>query len=548
MRPILNLADIQGNVVRAYGKFGFPVARHFFLTVTGRRPAGRAFVERLRPKITTAERWPSEDGKTKKPEVTHNIGFTFYGLWALGVPTRTLQGFPPEFIDGMKNRAFILGDRDTTLTEAEAKKARWDSKWDPIWRDRCDDVHIWVGINSQVEPFTDTPVEALDDACKALRDLCEEVGGVSILSGHGKAGADHQELRAVFATLPDGRKIPTPREHFGFSDGIGDPVFRGQLSAEAERERLPGRGKILDAKKGWEPLATGEFLLGHADEGQELPPAPKPVEFSRNGTFVAWRKLHENVGSYRAYFDAQGEKFAAALNLDAEKAKVTLEAKVVGRWPDGVPLAAAGTHAEWIAKRKEFGLDADDPLAAAEAQRDYLKHPAASDFRYADDMPGYNAPKTCHMRRVNTRDYLDPLNDVTAHGPDANPNATTQLNRRRRIMRRGLPYGEPGGDDDTEQGVIFMALCASLFRQFEFLQQQWIQYGLDFNAGNQTCPLLGDHKHHNRFPIPARPGGAEKPVTLSGLPTFVEPRGGCYLFMPSMTGLRMIGMGVVDPT
>jgi deferrochelatase/peroxidase EfeB len=545
MRGVLDLADIQGNVVRAYGRASFPVARHFFLTVTDAE-AGRRFVNAVRPRVTSGERWPSEGGVTKKPPVTLNIGFTFFGLHALGLPTRTLQGFPPEFVDGMKDRAFILGDRDTTLTEAEA--AGWDSAWDPIWRERDGDVHIWIAMSAQVEPGTDTPLPALEAQCVWLRELCAEIGGVSILPGHGREEADHQDSAALFDTLPDGRKIPTPKEHFGFADGIGDPVFRGQLSAAEERERVPGRGKLMDPKKGWEPLATGEFLLGHADEGQELPPAPVPVEFSRNGTFMVWRKLHQNVDSYRRYFEAQGARFCGAFNLDADAAMITLEAKVVGRWPDGIPLASAGTHAEWLAKRKEFGLDAEDPAQAAAAQRAFMRSPAASDFRFADDMPGYNAPKACHMRRVNTRDYLDPLNAMDAAEPGANPNATTRLNRRRRILRRGLPYGAQGGDDSTEQGVVFTALCASLFRQFEFIQQQWIQYGLDFNAGNATCPLLGDHRHHDRFAIPARPGGAEKPVTLSGMPTFVEPRGGAYLFVPSLTALRMIAMGVVDPT
>jgi deferrochelatase/peroxidase EfeB len=545
MRGPLDLADIQGNVIRAYGRASFPVARHFFLTVT-EAEAGRRFVNAVRARVTSAERWPSEGGATRKPDVTLNIGFTFFGLYALGLPTRVLQGFPPEFVDGMKKRAFILGDRDTTLTEAEA--AGWDSEWDPIWRERDSEVHIWISMNARVEEGTDAPLPALEAQCQWLRDLCKEVGGVRILSGHGRAEADFQSSAALFLTLEDGRKIPTPKEHFGFADGIGDPVFAGQLAPDEEKARLPGRGKLMNRKRGWEPLATGEFLLGHADEGQELPPAPVPVEFSRNGTFMAWRKLHQNVGSYRRYFDDQAPRFCSAFGLDEAATRVTLESKVVGRWPDGVPLAVAGTHAAWLAERAKHGLDASDPLKAAMAQRDYMKSPAASDFRYADDMPGYAAPKTCHMRRVNTRDYLDPLNDMSAAKPGANPDATTQLNRRRRILRRGLPYGGPEGDDSSEQGVVFMALCASLFRQFEFIQQQWIQYGLDFNAGNLTCPLLGDHRHHDRFPIPARPGGAEKPVTLSGLPTFVEPRGGAYLFVPSLTALRMIAMGVVDPT
>ena len=69
------------------------------------------------------------------------------------------------------------------------------------------------------------------------------------------------------------------------------------------------------------------------------------------------------------------------------------------------------------------------------------------------------------------------------------------LNNRRRILRRGLPYGDlsEGVSDLDEHGVVMLAACTSLFRQFEFVQQQWINYGLDANFGNDTCPLTGNH-------------------------------------------------------
>ena len=54
-----------------------------------------------------------------------------------------------------------------------------------------------------------------------------------------------------------------------------------------------------------------------------------------------------------------------------------------------------------------------------------------------------------------------------------------------------------------------LCVCASLFRQFEFVQQQWINYGLDAHAGNDTCPLAGNHAAGGaetaKFVIPADP-------------------------------------------
>jgi deferrochelatase/peroxidase EfeB len=125
------------------------------------------------------------------------------------------------------------------------------------------------------------------------------------------------------------------------------------------------------------------------------------------------------------------------------------------------------------------------------------------------------------------------------------------LNNRRRILRRGLPYGvTPRGatDDRDEHGIIMLVVCASLFRQFEFMQQQWIQYGLDFFAGNDTCPLIGNHGPDAKFVIAADPKSGRPPFICDRPPQFVETRGGDYFFVPSMTALRMIGTGIVDPT
>ena len=153
---------------------------------------------------------------------------------------------------------------------------------------------------------------------------------------------------------------------------------------------------------------------------------------------------------------------------------------------------------------------------------------------------------TAHMRRVNTRDMMGPT--------DADGSV---LANRRRILRRGLPYGSsPDGTLETdEQGIIMLIVCASLFRQFEFVQQQWINYGLDANAGSDILPDRRQPFARRRqkgpkakFVVPADPASGRPPFIVEGLPQFVETRGGEYFFVPSMTALRMIGMGVVDPT
>ena len=95
MAVALDLADIQGNILSAYGKLGFPKGRCITLHVDD-TVLGRKFVNALLPGITTALRWPSHRSKiptgavvVPRPQVAVNIAFSFYGLLALGIPTRT---------------------------------------------------------------------------------------------------------------------------------------------------------------------------------------------------------------------------------------------------------------------------------------------------------------------------------------------------------------------------------------------------------------------------------------------------------------------------
>lgn len=555
----LNLDDIQGNVTRAYGRYSFPFARYFFFHFPSPE-AGRRFLEGLRGKVTTAALW---QGDEDKPKCTTNMALTFPGLLVLQLPVRTLQAMPAAFIEGMKARAFILGDRDQTKTEADALREDWDAHWDRIWRDSRepgtggkDDVHCLVTVNAQSMGFeqAEKPDPALQQRCDWLCTLAKDCG-VRQLGGIGRGKeADYQEASAVFDTF-GGLTLPTAKEHFGFTDGIGDPVFEGQHGGKGKPTTVIGRGKLTD--QGWEPLATGEFLLGHPDESQELPPSAQPPEFMRNGTFIAFRKLHENVGSFQAVVEEEAERYAQVMGVDKEEAVETLLAKMCGRWSDGVPLSKVSTYSDWVAfgKKMKFRGEGIDPLEGYMSNLKYIGSPEARDFRYGDDMTGAKCPGGAHMRRVNTRDYLDPLNkngtDPKTGKPFENPKATSALNKRRRILRRGLPYGPPNFEhksDDTEQGVIMLIMGASLERQFEFVQQQWIQYGLDFHQGNNTCPMLGNHDHSTRHTIPSDPESGRPPYVMSKLKTFVECRGGDYFFVPSMTAIRMMAMGIVDPT
>jgi len=512
----LDLADIQGNILQDFVS-GYPVARFLFLRIND-AAQGRAFIYAYRARVTTALRWDHSDAyagpiQAERPKVAINLGLTFRGMLALGLPTRTLASLPSEFIDGMRARAEILGGE-----EERAGQARWDKVWD-------EPVHIMIGLNALLDPATGEAVPELTQETDDLQRLCQQ-HKLTIMGGHGTPGSDWQDAKAILEQNKATYK-PVPREHFGFIDGISNPVFEGQFGdANADAMMAVGQGKLLPVgdnvapENRWAPLATGEFLLGHPDEAQEIPGCAQPVSLMRNGTFLVYRKLHENVGRFNAFIAKQAEGYARINGLTQDEACLILKAKLTGRWPDAVPTAVAPTVADWKAfNQKHAGEARDTPYV---------------DFTYADDLDGVKCPITSHMRRANPRDSFD--------------NTSSGLINRRRILRRGVPYGATTEQDSDEHGIIFLAMCASLSRQFEFIQQQWINYGLDANAGNDTCPLVGNRSGDAKFVLAVDPQSGQAPFIWSNIPKFVEMRGGEYFFLPSLTALRMIGMGTVDPT
>ena len=449
----LDLADIQGNILRGYRS---AVARYLLYRFDD-SAAARRFVSALTTELTTSVEW---DGG--KPESTLNIAFTFTGLSALGISADALEGFPSEFRQGMLARARLLGD----VGESDP------SNWEPLWRE---DVHCLVMIGANDTAGLTKRVGWVEGQRAAA--------GRITLVGSQDAGA----------LVVDGRL--SNKEHFGYSDGYGNP--------EIDHTGLPlqrGSGKPV-ADNGWAPVAAGELLLGHIDERGEVSRTPPPIGLFRNGTFLAYRKVHQKVGTFRRWLAEEGARVAGGQEL--------LAAKMVGRWRDGTPLALSPD-------RMDQTIVQDDDRVV--------------DFRYDADPQGLRCPLGSHIRRANPRDALG---------------FGTSLTASRRIMRRGLPYGEwtpldQPGDDTSEHGIIFMAVNASLREQFEFVLQQWMNYGNDFGQGNDPDPLIGNRSAGNKMVIPGDPAAGRRPHVCFDMPQFVVTRGGAYFFIPSITALRWI--------
>ena len=451
----IDLADIQGDILQAYGN-RYRHTSYMFIGVGG-TSRGRAWLSEQVDRVTTGVPWNGS-----RPDSTFNIALTRAGLAALGVPTAAIGSFSDEFCQGMAARADQLGDVD------QSAPTNWNAGLG------TGEAHVLVTINALSPSDLKT---ALDELRKGLAS----VGSLSIV---------HEEHAQLFSGQ---------REHFGFADGFSQPAIEGVSDDDTYR------GEGVPEASGSRPLALGEFILGYEDEEsrsdpkRRLPSAPADP-LGRNGTYMVWRKLHQDVPLFR-----RTVRDASRLYPGGDEAK--LMAKVVGRWQNGAPLVKAPD-----APPASF-----DPTA-----------PGANDFRYASaDPDGFRCPLGAHIRRSNPRDAL---------GFDG------KLSFRHRIIRRGMPYGPelaPGviEDDGEERGLVFVCFNASISRQFESIQLQWLNEGNSFRLGDDTDFLSGGPS--GKMTIQGDP-----PFFLAPQGPFVTTRGGEYLFAPGITALAAIADGV----
>ena len=415
-------------------------ARYEFLSF--RNPAGgKAWLAALLKTVQSAATVRSSAGADDR---WVSVAFTWNGLRALGVDEASLATFPAEFRQGMAARASILGDTGANHPDH------------------------WVGnltgpdLHGIVILFARDVAER--ERCRAEHEeLVAQCEGVEVLS-----------TLDLEATAP----LEYAHDHFGYRDRLSQPVIEG-----SGEEPTPGSGAALKA---------GEFILGYPDE--DGPPAhlPQPEILSRNGTYMAYRRLQEHVGRFRDFLADNGA---------TPEERELVAAKLMGRWRSGAPLVLAP--------------EADDPALGADMARN-------NDFNYKQmDPHGYAVPLGSHIRRMNPRDTAANMN-------------------RRRMIRRGATYGpalpEDTAEDGVERGIAAFVICASLIRQFEFAQNVWANDKNFHELGNERDPIIGNHDGTLEYKIPKRPIRKR----ISGLPAFTTVRGGAYFFLPGLKALEYL--------
>lgn len=503
--PLFDADDIQGHVVPGYGP-----GKVYLLAVAARSgDAARAFLRILQPHVTSmrtamaqrAERKAFRLARTTGTPVHRtsapsadrlhlHVAVTRSGLDRLGCTDR---GVDRGFDAGMTGLS--TGDTKCAVRADGTREPAHPTNWCVGGSDKGFDILVmFLGTG---------------DLGRAIEPLRREL---TALAG----------IRVVYEER--GQDLPGSREHFGFRDGISGPGLYGEYEDGGARIPVTTRYGVppycgREFGKPGQPLVwPGRFIVGLPSSREEVPSPPPPIW--KNGSFLVFRRLEQDVAAFYADTDAMALEIAPHLPGTTGG---DIRTWIVGRRPDGRSLMRPGN-----------GPDA--PLAL----NHFLYHSAAPALELADgttisaaarDMTGAMCPFWSHIRKVNPRDGT---NDLAADAADL------------QLLRRGVPYGpaydhaDPGAATNRQsRGLLFLAYQRDIHEQFENLSSHWMnQY--DQPAGGGHDLLVGIALDARGQLGPRRAQLPSCDATLEAPRHWVIPTGGAYLFAPSLRAIDLL--------
>jgi Dyp-type peroxidase family len=524
VEPVLELDDIQGIAVPGFFK---PHQTLLGLQVSsGEEPVRRLkrLLAELAPDIATgratlADRRQFRRQRGHKPTGFHRPRSAGVVLLAIAFTHRGLRRLTPgadaisseAFRQGLPSRAALLGD------PAHPRDDGHPSRW--VVGKPGDELDALLVVAGDHRAPVDARVRAVKRkiAKYAVTVAYEENGDV--LEG---------DLRG--------------HEHFGFDDGVSQPGIRGRAS-EAPYDYITDRhidpGDVpaawLFGYPGQDLVWPGELVLGYpATSPDPLVPGPArgtAPDWTRNGSFLVFRRLRQDVGLFWHTMDELAGKLSSKPGFAGTDA-VGLASRLVGRWRSGAPFNRVPNGDDRKLGKNRFANNYF--VFDSETKSIALRNGERDPFPMAKADPvGTTCPWGAHIRKVNTRDSAS---DMGSRDSTYN----------RRLLRVGIPYGEQVRDRRAhhakgERGLLFLSIQSSIEDQFEFLMARWINDDSRPKMPGGNDMLIGQN-------AAAEDGIRRCTVFGSGLQReevssdrqWVVPTGGGYFFVPSLSALREV--------
>jgi len=479
---MLELENIQGYLIRGYAHMLY--SRFVYMKISD-ASAAKKWLSKSWQEMTSA-RYIHDKSKISPTHL--NIAFSHEGLRQLGLKEENLAAFSREFRQGMvaPHRTRLLGDSD------ESKPEDW------IWgANQNDSIDLCLMVFGNDKTGKDDLEKDKIVCLNYYREL--------------EAQFEENGLKQLF--FIDGQTQPDNKEHFGFRDGISQPIIEGS-------GRVGNKDDVVKA---------GEFLFGYKNEFGVYPDAPLIVkgqgnlnllspdprgsglkDIGKDGTFMVMRQLDQDVNKFWSFMNENSKNPDGSIN---EEESLKLGAKFMGRWQNGAPITLF-------------------------PDKDPGPHSDINDFGYSKfDKDGLKCPFGSHLRRANPRDNVD----------DHGRKISLKLSKQHRIIRRARLFGEIYEGSPTKitpkgkVGLLFICFNADISRQFEFLQYTWSNLPKNKELYNDPDPIIGVKEkpslgEEQNFTMQDSPVNK----TFKNLPRVVTVKGGGYFFFPSIIVLRYL--------
>ncbi len=510
VEPILALDDIQGNILAGFrkdyqrfvfGAFGDEQVKgikawlaHFVDEIASAQSVG-AFNTAFRLMRAELQREPRE-----LQVLWRNIAFTRSGLEKLIGVADVAKFTDQAFLGGASTGAPTIGDPSDG---SPGDPRTWD-----------------FGSGIKVPDFV--VVLAADDAS----DVQNEQNQVA---------SDLQSI-TTWLHIEEGHTRPAApgHEHFGYKDGISQPGIRGRTSATSDAFFTPREFDANDpnakyfAAPGLPLVWPGEFLLnlprqkgGNSDPIDSITTVDGPP-WATNGSFLVFRKLHQDVAVFNAMVEGAAQKLSAVGKVLTPD---QVGAMIVGRFKSGAPIMRVTVDDSALANdvyaSNNFFFENDTPV--------YKLRPGSGispdTFPAATaDIFGARCPFAAHIRKVNPRD------ESTDFG--AAPNTLQH-----RILRRGIPYGNDytPATADEDRGLLFVGYVSSIGRQFHDLIRVWVNSPDQPDANAGLDPVIGQDAPRQMIFHDAN--GQVIASVAMGAPVVIA-KAAAYFFSPSKSAIR----------
>lgn len=470
------LSNLQGNILKGHGRDH--TANIFVEFSAAKKAEVREWLHAFADDVTSTKKQLKENERFKRNNVPGEIFRGIYisakGYSYFDVPVAK-QPKDPSFRNGMEKAG--LNDPPVSAWEANFREIN---------------IHVMILLGDDDKKTLSIETARLIEELRPLTPI-----------------ADDEDFFSNFIRVEHGNAIRNENgdglEHFGYVDGISQPLFFKDENSKFAAEATPNTGSKLH----WDPFAPLSLVLV-GDPGTNVTDAC--------GSYFVFRKLEQKV---RAFKQAE-RQLAKDLKLSDEE-KELAGALVVGRFEDGTPVT----------------LDSDDGMIGSGK---------ANNFNYDKDKVGLRCPFQAHIRKTNPRG---------SGGVPGGGAGSVAFDKSRIMARRGIPYGQrevtPEIESQAEQfpqdgvGLLFMSFQAKLADQFEFIQKAWANApafpfsnpaghtGIDPIIGQSTTPPAPNDRSYTW----QQKYGTSSPVTpTSGFAQFVDMKGGEYFFAPSIEGLR----------